>query len=259
MSHPALELRNVSFRANGRLILDRVNWTVKRGEHWTLLGPNGAGKSTLLKIACGYLWPNAGGEVLRDGRSLLDLRELRKSIGYVTSTLVSEIPPREKVLDTVLSGEFAQLGLMEAPDDADRRHARACLEELGCLDLTDKPFGVLSQGEAQKVLIARARMAKPFLIILDEPCAGLDPGARERFLAAIQRLCDRENCASLILVTHHVEEIMPAFERTIALKAGKVLARGATAQVVRSDLLTRLYGCQVEATRQNERYSLRLF
>lgn len=132
---PALDLRDVSHVANGKKILDSINWTVQPGEHWAILGPNAAGKTTLLKIASGYLWPNAGGEVRRKGKSLLDLRELRKSIGWVTSSLVAEIPQSEKALRTVASGKFAQIGLFEqfgAPASAnDFRWALRYLVEMG--------------------------------------------------------------------------------------------------------------------------------
>ena len=194
-SVPAVEVRSVSHRADGSLILDQVSWSIHAGEHWALLGPNGAGKTTLLKMICGYLWPNAGGQILRNGQALLDLRDLRQSIGWVSSYLCAQIPPREQVLATVLSGKFAQIRFClydgETVDETDRRRAVQHLEELGCAHLAGQPFGRLSQGEQQKVLIARARMARPFLIILDEPCAGLDPGSRECFLHSIQDLALR--------------------------------------------------------------------
>jgi iron complex transport system ATP-binding protein len=159
---PALELRDVSYIGNGKTILRGINWSVRSGEHWAILGPNGSGKTTLLKIACGYIWPNAGGEVYRRGRSLTNLPELRKSIGWVTSTLTTQIPNHEKVIRTVVSGRFAQIGLLEQfGGDAGKRDyaaARRYLSEMGCDYLREQEFGVLSQGEQQKVLIARARM-----------------------------------------------------------------------------------------------------
>jgi len=257
---PALRFHNVSYRADGRLILEGVSWTVRRGEHWSIIGPNGAGKTTLLRIACGFFWPNAGGEVLRNGKSLADLRELRKSIGWVTSTLVPRIPPGERALDTVMSGKFAQTGLRRQagarPTAPDRKRALQYLNELRAAELAAKPFGVLSQGEIQKVLIARARMTKPFLIFLDEPCAGLDPGARERFLASIQRLTERTGAPGLVLVTHHIAEIMPAFKRALAIRDGKVVACGLTERVLRPGVLEALYDIPVKVARANGRYSL---
>jgi iron complex transport system ATP-binding protein len=242
---PALELRNVSYVGNGKTILHSINWTVRQGDHWALLGPNGSGKTTLLKIACGYLWPNAGGEVRRKGRALINLPELRKSIGWVTSTLPPQIPLREKVIRTVVSGKFAQIGYLEIfGGDASRRdylQAEKYLAQMGCDDLRNEEFGVLSQGEQQKVLIARARMTKPYLIVLDEPCAGMDPGARENFLATLQAVGKRKNIPSLIYVTHHVEEILPLFGKTLILKEGRVLCSGATRAVLKPDVLQDLY------------------
>ena len=240
-----MELREVSYHANGRRILDRVSWQVLRGEHWAILGPNGAGKTTILRIACGYLWPNGGGAVHRLGRRLLDLRELRKSIGWVTSTLAPQVPAREKVVRTVVSGRFAQVGLLEGfganPSARDYEQGERYLAQLGCSDLSDQEFGSLSQGEQQKVLIARARMTKPYMIFLDEPCAGMDPGGRENFLASLKRLNRERKVPSLVYVTHHIEEILPFFRRTLLLKDGRVLSAGSTRMLLRQNVLEQLY------------------
>jgi iron complex transport system ATP-binding protein len=254
---PALELRNVSYVGNGKTILHSINWTVRQGDHWALLGPNGSGKTTLLKIACGYLWPNAGGEVRRKGRALINLPELRKSIGWVTSTLPPQIPLREKVIRTVVSGKFAQIGYLEKfGGEASRRdyfQAEKYLAQMGCDDLRNEDFGVLSQGEQQKVLIARARMTKPYLIVLDEPCAGMDPGARENFLATLQAVGKQKNIPSLIYVTHHVEEILPLFGKTLILKEGRVLYSGATHVVLKPDVLRELYGVSLHIIKRKGR------
>ncbi|QDS97035.1 ABC transporter ATP-binding protein [Adhaeretor mobilis] len=241
-----LELTNVSYRAGGRLILDRVNWQVEPGQHWAILGANGAGKTTLLKIACGYLWPNSGGEVTRLGQRLLDLRELRKSIGWVTLDMPGKVPADEPALDTVVSGRFAQVGLRRKllRDELHARlfdEAREQLAALGADSLAAQAFGTLSQGERQKVLIARARMAKPLVIFLDEPCGGLDPGAREHLLAALEQLAQRTDDIALVLVTHHVEEIMPAFTNTLAMANGAVVAKGESSELLTTALMTQLY------------------
>jgi len=246
MPTPALELNDIHHAAGDTPILRGVSWKVERGEHWAVLGPNGAGKTTLLRIACGYLWPNRGGVVRRDGSDHLDLREIRKSIGWVSSVVNADIPRHEPVLRTVVSGKFAMLGLRELdwdrplPDDFDR--ARDYLGQLGATDLIEKKFGVLSQGEQQKVLIARARMTEPLLILLDEPCAGLDPAAREHFLASIEALANHPDAPSLVMSTHHFEEIMPAFSNTLVLVDGRVAAAGVTKEVVTSGLIERVYG-----------------
>jgi iron complex transport system ATP-binding protein len=254
---PALELRNVTYIAEGRKILDSIDWTVQRGEHWAILGPNGSGKTTLLRIASGYLWPN-GGEVYRRGETLTHLPELRKSIGWVTASLAGEIPAHEKALHTVVSGKFAQMGYVGGfwgkANKGDFGRARGYLKELGCEPLRDRAFGTLSQGEQQKVLIARARMTKPYLIILDEPCAGMDPGARENFLAFLRQIGAREKIPALIYVTHHIEEILPLFRRTLVLREGRVLHAGATARVLTPGVLEELYGAALTVSRRKGRY-----
>jgi iron complex transport system ATP-binding protein len=212
-----------------------------------MLGPNGAGKTTLLKLASGYLWPNAGGTILRLGEPLIDLAELRPSIGWVTHRLIELIPPREPALDTVASGRFGQFGLRRQLlgnrlTDETLGAATAQLQLVGGEELADRPFGVLSQGEQQKVLLARAYMAEPLVIFLDEPCAGLDPGARERFLADLKRLALSYSNISLVLVTHHLEEIMPAFTKLLVLNNGRELAQGATAELIAPSLISDLYG-----------------
>ena len=255
---PALELRDVSYVANGQPILRSINWTVMPKEHWAVVGPNGSGKTTLLKLACGYLWPNGGGEIRRRGKLLVDLRELRKSIGWVTSNLTSEIPHNEKVLRTVVSGKFAQVGLLEGfggnTSRNDFRLAAQLLTQLGCDHLGEREFGSLSQGEQQKVLIARARMTRPYLIFLDEPCAGLDPGARENFLQTLKRLGQEKNIPSLIYVTHHIEEILPLFQKVLVLRQGGVAQTGGTRAVLRESLLRELYGVSVKLIRKRGRF-----
>lgn len=255
---PALDLRNVSYSANGKRILDCVSWTVKQREHWAILGPNGSGKTTLLKIAAGYLWPNKGGAVYRTGRALINLPQLRKSIGWVTSALPAQIPPREATLRTVVSGKFAQVGLVEGPwgqaTSNDYAQAEAYLEQMGCSYLNHQEFGTLSQGEQQKVLIARARMTKPYLIFLDEPCAGMDPGARENFLSTLHKLGKQKKIPALVYVTHHIEEILPLFKKTLILKEGRVLKQGWTTDLLKLDALVELYHVSLGLIRKKGRY-----
>ena len=256
---PALELRNVSYVGDGgKRIVNSINWTVQSGEHWAILGPNGSGKTTVLKLACGYLWPNAGGEIYRRGKMLVNLRELRKSIGWVTSTLAAEIPAWERVLRTVVSGKFAQIGLLEGfggeATKADYRAAERLLHQMGCARLAGQEFGTLSQGEQQMVLIARALMTKPYLIILDEPCAGMDPGARENFLAMLRRVGAQKKIPSLIYVTHHIEEILPLFRKTLVLLDGRVLYAGATSRVLTPHVLQELYGAPLAVVKRKGRY-----
>jgi iron complex transport system ATP-binding protein len=257
----------VGYCQSGLEILADIHWRIEAGQHWAVLGPNGSGKTTLLKIACGYLWPTSG-RVLRLGEELIDLIELRRSIGWISSGMIADIPPTDTAIETVVSGRLGQIGLKRFPEfgpaDDDFADAAAELARLGCDDLTDKPFGVLSQGERQQVLIARARMAAPLLLVLDEPCAGMDPGVRERFLAWLnEQLNDecrmtndecRKGASSIrhstfdirhfpttVLVTHHIEEIVPSIPNTLILNGGRIHAAGPTGEVVTKDTIESVY------------------
>jgi iron complex transport system ATP-binding protein len=234
----------VGYRQRGLEILTDINWSLVSGQHWAVLGPNGSGKTTLLKIACGYLWPTSG-RVLRLGEELIDLIELRRSIGWISSGMIADIPPTDSALETVVSGRLGQLGLKRSPEfgptDADFADAVAELERLGCRSLTEKPFGVLSQGERQQVLIARARMARPLLLVLDEPCAGMDPGVRERFLAWLDERLMQPETPTTILVTHHIEEIVPGIQNTLVLSEGRIHAAGRTQDVVTRESIEAVY------------------
>jgi iron complex transport system ATP-binding protein len=241
-----LELNRVSYVIGEKRIVDKASWKLLHGQHWAILGPNGAGKTTLLRMACGYIWPNDGGTILRNGEESLDLRELRRSIGWVSAALAASIPRDERTIDTVVSGRFAQVGLMrmewDPPTDDDYDQAHEKLKQIHCDHLVDRPFSVLSQGEQQRVLIARAGMAKPLLVVLDEPCTGLDPGARELFLDGLQNMAMQPGGPSLVLVTHRLEEIMPAFKWVLAMNEGRIVGYGLRAEVANSMLMAKLYG-----------------
>src|SRR3954462_2988599 len=229
-------------------ILNDINWQIDQGQHWAVLGPNGSGKTTLLRIACGYLWPTSG-RVLRLGEELIDLGELRRSIGWISSAMIADIPRTDSGLETVVSGRFAQLGLKRfpgmEPTDADFADAHDALAKLKCGSLAEKEFGILSQGERQQVLIARARMAQPLLLVLDEPCAGMDPGVRERFLAWLNEALRHAETPTVVLVTHHIEEIVPGFAKTLVLSCGRVYSSGPTDQVVTRETIESVYGTRL--------------
>lgn len=240
--------QRVGYRQRGVEILADIDWQIERGQHWAVLGPNGCGKTTLLRIACGYIWPTSG-RVLRLEKELLDLGELRRSIGWISSDLAARIPADDTGLETVVTGRLAQVGLRRlphfGPTDADFADAVAELVHLGCEALADKPFGVLSQGERQQVLVARARMAGPLLLVLDEPCAGMDPGVRERFLAWLDERVTAPDSPAVVLVTHHVEEIVAGIERTLVLRAGRVHRAGPTREVVTRATIDEVYDTQI--------------
>jgi iron complex transport system ATP-binding protein len=237
-------------------ILRGIDWRVRRGEHWAILGPNGCGKTSLLRAITGYLSPSDG-EVCLLGRTYgeADWRDLRLEIGIVTSALQASIPPAEAALETVVSGRYAQLDLWARPTRADTAAAKGLLRRVGAAHLRRRAWAHLSQGERQRVLIARALMARPRLLILDEPCAGLDPVAREEFLQFLGTLARRRGGPSLVLVTHHAEEIMPAFTHALLLREGRVFASGPRARVVTSRALSGAFGARMALRASRGRYT----
>jgi iron complex transport system ATP-binding protein len=223
-----------------------------------LAGANGSGKTTLLRLLAGYLWPTSGTiTVLGHRFGTVDLRELRKRIGWVGSFLEAQIPPGQDPLELVVSGKFASIGIFETPALADYEEAREIAARLGCERVFDRPYGVLSQGEKQRLLIARALLPRPSLLILDEPCAGLDLVAREQLLQTLETLGRSEKAPTLVFVTHHLEEIMPVFGHVLLLKDGRCLAQGPKCDVLDSARLSEAFGIPLEVSREAERYWVR--
>lgn len=238
-------------------ILRDVSWRVECGQHWVILGANGSGKTSLLSVLTGYLTPTEGEVFLlgeRFGHS--DWRELRKHVGLVSSSVRQMMAKDEPALESVVSGKYVMIDFWGRATRADRATAMRLLRQVECAYLADRPWQVLSQGERQRVLIARALMAKPQVLILDEPCAGLDPAAREQFLQFLQRLGRGKNSPTLVLVTHHVEEIMPVFSHVLALKAGQVLAAGKKSAVLTAKLLAQAFEARVKLRRRAGRYEM---
>jgi len=254
---PILEVSRLSIERGRTRILRDVNWRVERGQHWVVLGANGSGKTSLLRALTGYLPPTAG-QVAVFGKIYgeTDWRDLRLHIGLVTSALQPHVPPAEPALETVLSGKFAQLDLWAKTTRADRAAARRILRRVDAAPLAEREWMFLSQGERQRVLIGRALMAKPRLLILDEPCAGLDPVAREQFLKFIDDLASRPGAPALVLVTHHVEEITPAFTHALVLRTGAVVAAGPKERVVTSSVLSHAFGARIRVRTRDGRYRM---
>lgn len=252
-----LAVTGLGIRRGRTTILREVSWEVKRGEHWVILGANGSGKTSLLSALTGYLMPTSGEVVLlgqRYGES--DWRELRKRIGLVSSSVRQLMADLEPALETVISGKQAMIDLWGRVTRTDRIRAKRLLRQVECEYLAERSWLVLSQGERQRVLIARALMANPQLLILDEPCAGLDPAAREHFLQFLQRLGRQKNSPTLVLVTHHVEEIMPVFSHVLVLKRGRGLAAGHKKTTLTAPLLAATFGAQVKLAVKAGRYAM---
>jgi len=258
-SDPLVAVDGLTVHRESSVILDRISWAMRPGEHWVLLGANGSGKTSLLMALTGYLMPTAG-HITVLGRTFgeTDWRELRREIGIVSSNLRQRIEEAESAREVVASGKYAMLNFWGTLTRADIRDGHAWLERVGCAHLARRPWAVLSQGERQRVLIARALVAAPRLLILDEPCAGLDPVARERFLAFIESLTRQPGGAGLVLVTHHVEEITPGFTHALLLRDGRTIAQGPRQLTLTSARLSQVFGEPVALRRRAGRLHLHL-
>ncbi|GAA0279519.1 ABC transporter ATP-binding protein [Streptomyces polychromogenes] len=225
-----LELVDVSVVREGRALVDQVSWSVKEGERWVILGPNGAGKTTLLNLASSYLFPTKGSATILGstlGKPGSDVFELRPRIGVAGIALADKLPKRQTVLQTVLTAAYGMTATwQEEYEEVDEQRARAFLDRLGMSDYLDRKFGTLSEGERKRTLIARALMTDPELLLLDEPAAGLDLGGREDLVRRLGRLARDPMAPSMVMVTHHVEEIAPGFTHVLMIRQGKVVTAG---------------------------------
>ena len=249
-----ITVENVSFRRNNKRILHDVSWSVQQGEHWCLLGLNGSGKTTLLNIINGYIWPTEGEvHVLGHTFGQTNLPELRKEIGWVSSSLQQRFREHDTVFRIILSGKFASIGLYDEVDERDIERAKELMKLLQCEHLQNQAYGVLSQGERQRVLIARALMPSPKLLILDEPCTGLDLLAREQLLQFIEKVAAEPNGPTLIYVTHHVEEILPCFTHTLLMREGEVFASGQTNEQLTGSMLSDFFKRPIAVQHEQDR------
>lgn len=252
-----ISLDNVSYIRNGKYILKDINWHVSRGEHWVILGPNGSGKTTTLNMVNGYIFPSQGHvKVLEFEFGHSSIIELRKRIGWVSSALSQFIPTNDYPLHIVLSGKFASLGLWEKVDDDDIARANEILDLLKIRHLAERKYGMLSQGEKQKVLIGRALMNHPDIIIFDEAFNGLDIFARHDMEITINELA--EGNITFILVTHNTDEILPVFGKALLLKDGQVHSQGDIDDMIQYDNLSDFYGANVDVFKHKDRFYLSL-
>lgn len=237
-----LAFDDVSVTRGQRQILQHITWQVQAKENWAILGLNGAGKTTMLKMIHGDLWPTTGRlEVLGGVFGHTNIPELKTKIGWVSTALQDELHPGDRVDEIVLSGAFASIGIYQDYTKAQMAQARQILTDIGGGALLGKVYAVLSQGERQLVLVARALMAQPQLLILDEPCNGLDLFAREALLSRVQQIAQRPDSPALLLVSHYTEEILPVFEHVLLLKDGQIQATGARADLLTKPVLSDFY------------------
>jgi iron complex transport system ATP-binding protein len=255
--------QDIVFRAHGidlirdgRLLLDQVTFTVRAGEHWALLGPNGAGKSTLLRLLATYAHPTRGRvDILGRRLGRTDVFALRPAIALVSSH--QPVHPARTVRELVLTGATGTTDLMARwkPTAAHLRQADAAVEMMGLRPVAEVRWPVLSQGERSRALIARALMGQPQVLLLDEPAAGLDLAGREQLLARIDDLRERQPILATVLVTHHLEELPSSTSHAILLRDGRMVATGAAADVLTSDLVSICFDYPVAIARHAGRWT----
>ncbi|WP_261305020.1 ABC transporter ATP-binding protein [Paenibacillus andongensis] len=252
-----IRIEQVCYRRGENELLKHINWTVNKGEHWAILGLNGSGKTTLLNVITGYIWPTSGSiSVFGQAFGSIDLRQLRTMIGWVSLSLQEKLHMNDKAEFIVVSGKYATIGLYDNPDDSDWTQVETLMNQLGCLHLKGRTFQSCSQGEKQKLLIARALIASPKLLILDEPCNGLDLFVREQLLAAIETLAMSNDAPTLLYVTHHTEEILPIFRKAILMRRGEIFMGGNVRDVLTTELLTDFFENPVDVFQREGRFWL---
>jgi iron complex transport system ATP-binding protein len=254
-----LEFADVSVRRGQATLLDQVSWRVAEGDRWVVLGPNGAGKTTLLQVASAQIHPTDGvAGILDEVLGTVDVFELRPRIGLTSAALAERIPRHELVRDLVVSASYAVVGRWrESYDDLDHDRARDLVDAMGATHLLDRTFGTLSEGERKRVQIARALMADPELLLLDEPAAGLDLGGREDLVATLSTLARDPASPATVLVSHHVEEIPPGFTHVLLLREGRVVAAGPIDEVLTEQHLEETFAMPLVLTRADGRWAAR--
>jgi iron complex transport system ATP-binding protein len=254
-----LDFEDVSVVRDGNRILSGVNWKVDGDQRWVVLGPNGAGKTTLLQIAAAMNHPSGGTvQVLEGTLGEVDLFELRPRVGFASSAMARRFPANETVLNVVLTAAYSVTGRWnESYEDIDLRRAQRVLNEWRLDHLADRLFGSLSDGEQKRVQIARSVMTDPELLLLDEPAASLDLGAREELLQLLGGYASAPEAPAIVMVTHHVEEIPRGFTHALLLGREGIVAAGAIGEVLTSENLGSAFGLPIELTETDGRYSAR--
>lgn len=254
-----LSLNNVSVTRNGSSILKEIDWQVSDSERWVVLGPNGAGKTTLLRVAAAQIQPSSGtASILGEELGRTNVFGLRTRVGFASSALATRIPNSETVLNAVMTASYAITGRWnETYEDIDERRARRVLAEWNLGELADRAFGTLSDGEQKRVQLARAVMTDPELLLLDEPVASLDLGAREQTVALLGAYASSTSAPAMIMVTHHIEEIPAGFSHALLIKEGSVVEQGLIDLVLTSESLSETFGFGLEVSKMAGRFAVR--
>ena len=252
-----VSMAGVGVRRGGADLLADLDWTVELDERWVVIGPNGAGKTTLLRLAAAEMHPTVGTvELLGERLGRVDVFELRPRIGLASASLAGRVPPDETAHDVVRSAGYGVLGSWrERYDPEDDARAAALMEMMGVLGLARRAYGTLSTGERQRVLLSRALMTDPEMLLLDEPAAGLDLGAREDLVALLSELAADPDGPATVMVTHHVEEIPPGASHAMLMREGRVVAQGLLDDVMTSENLSATFGQPLELTSRRRRFT----
>jgi iron complex transport system ATP-binding protein len=254
-----LSVSGLGVTRGGTVVLRDVTWSMKPGERWVIMGANGSGKTSLLSVLTGLLVPTTGDvQVLGQVYGEDDWSHLKRVVSLVSSSLRQMVQDHETALEVIGSGRYGQVNFWGKFTRADIDAARKVARLVRAEPILDRPWAVLSQGERQRVLIGRALIAKPQLLILDEPCAGLDPAAREQFLVFLDQLARQARGPAIVLVTHHVEEITPAFTHVLGLKGGRILLADRKETVLQSKVLSKLFSAPVEISYKDDHYELKV-
>lgn len=254
-----IDFTDVVFTRGGRNLVGPVTWQVELDERWVIIGPNGAGKTTLIRMAAAEEFPSSGdARLMGEQLGKTDMRDLRSMIGVSSSSLGNRIPDNEKVADLVISASYAILGRWrEDYEEMDFDQATEILEQVGAMHLADRTWGTLSEGERKRVMVARALMTNPELLILDEPTAGMDLGGREDLVAYLGELAMDPDAPAIVMITHHVEEIPSGFTHAMLLDEGSIVAQGLINSVLTNDNLTKAFHQPIQVDRIGERYFAR--
>lgn len=254
-----IDFHGAELRRNGHTLVGPLDWQVELDERWVVLGPNGAGKTSLMRLAAAQEFPSRGTtRILGEPMGKTEVAELRTRIGLSSVALAQRIPAEEKVADIVISAGYSVLGRWREKYDAvDHERAADTLEAMGAEHLAERTWGTLSEGERKRVLISRALMTDPEMLLLDEPGAGLDLGGREELVSRLSDLALDPDAPAVVLVTHHVEEIPQGFTHAMLLAEGRVAASGLIEDVITSENLTATFAQNIVVEQVEGRYFAR--
>ncbi|MGH3545478.1 MAG: ABC transporter ATP-binding protein [Mycobacteriales bacterium] len=250
-----ISLDSVTLSRDGTDLLSNITWSVGPDERWVILGPNGAGKTTLLSILAGQLHPTRGiVQLLGERLGAVDVFELRPRLGLSSASLADRIPAEETVADVVLTSAYSVVGrFSERYEVFDQSRGLALLDQFGIAHLARRRYGTLSEGERKRVQIARALMTDPEVLLLDEPAAGLDLGAREDLVRRLAALAADPDAPTLVLVTHHTEEIPPGITHALLLRAGRIVSAGKLDEVITGEQLSAAFGLSMSVRHEGGR------